>query len=105
MSQGLSMFDADGRILLFNERYAEMMGRTGMALQGRLLLDVLRQQKALDRWDGDPDQFVASVIAAAKAGNSVTRTVSRNGRSLRVVDQPMKGGGWVAWSPRAQARC
>ncbi|MEH2526462.1 MULTISPECIES: bifunctional diguanylate cyclase/phosphodiesterase [unclassified Bradyrhizobium] len=96
MSQGLSMFDADGRILLYNDRYAEMMGRTGMALQGRLLLDVLRQQKALDRWDGDPDQFVASVIAAAKAGNSVTRTVSRNGRSLRVVDQPMKGGGWVA---------
>ena len=96
MSQGLSMFDADGRILLYNDRYAEMMGRTGMALQGRLLLDVLRQQKALDRWDGDPDQFVASVIAAAKAGNSVTRTVSRNGRSIRVVDQPMKGGGWVA---------
>ena len=96
MSQGLSMFDADGRILLYNDRYAKMMGRTGMALQGRLLLDVLRQQKALDRWDGDPDQFVASVIAAAKAGNSVTRTVSRNGRSLRVVDQPMKGGGWVA---------
>ncbi|KRR14323.1 EAL domain-containing protein [Bradyrhizobium valentinum] len=96
MSQGLSMFDADGRILLYNERYAEMMGRTGMALQGRLLLDVLRQQKALDRWDGDPDQFVASVIAAAKAGNSVTRTVTRNGRAIRVVDQPMKGGGWVA---------
>ncbi|NOJ41272.1 EAL domain-containing protein [Bradyrhizobium australiense] len=96
MSQGLCMFDADGRILLFNQRYAEMMGRTGMTLQGRLLLDVLRQQKALDRWDGDPDQFVASVIAAAKAGNSVTRTMSRNGRSLRVVDHPMKGGGWVA---------
>jgi diguanylate cyclase (GGDEF)-like protein/PAS domain S-box-containing protein len=96
MSQGLSMFDEDGRILLYNERYAEMMGRTGMALQGRLLLDVLRQQKAINRWDGDPDQFVASVIAAAKAGNSVTRTVSRNGRSIRVVDQPMRGGGWVA---------
>ena len=96
MSQGLCMFDADVRILLNNERYAEMMGRTGMALQGRLLLDVLRQQKALDRWDGDPDQFVANVIAAAKAGESVTRTVSRNGRVIRVVDQPMKGGGWVA---------
>jgi diguanylate cyclase (GGDEF)-like protein len=96
MSQGLSMFDADGRILLYNDRYAEMMGRTGMALQGRLLLDVLRQQKALGRWDGDPDQFVASVIAEARAGNSVTRTASRNGRSIRIVDQPMKGGGWVA---------
>ena len=96
MSQGLSMFDADGRILLYNDRYAEMMGRTGIALQGRLLLDVLWEQKALDRWDGDPDQFVAGVIAAAKAGKSATRMVTRNGRSIRVVHQPMKGGGWVA---------
>ena len=96
MSQGLAMFDADGRIMLYNERYAEMLGRTGMTLQGRLLLDVLRQQKSLNRWDGDPDQFAASVIASARAGESVTRTVSRNGRSIRVVDQPMKGGGWIA---------
>jgi diguanylate cyclase (GGDEF)-like protein len=96
MSQGLSMFDADGRILLYNDRYAAMMGRADMTLQGRLLRDVLWEQKVLDRWDGDPDQFVASVIAAARAGQSVTRTVSRNGRSIRVVDQPMKGGGWVA---------
>ena len=35
------MFDAEGRILLFNERYGEMMGRTGIPLQGRLLIDVL----------------------------------------------------------------
>ena len=76
MSQGLSMFDADGRILLYNDRYAEMMGRTGIALQVRLLLDVLWEQKALDRWDGDPDQFVAGVIAAAKAGKSATRMVT-----------------------------
>jgi PAS domain-containing protein len=26
MSQGLCMFDADGNITLFNERYAKMMG-------------------------------------------------------------------------------
>ena len=49
MSQGLCMFDADGRILLFNERYAELMDRTGMPLQGRLLIDVLRKQKAVER--------------------------------------------------------
>ena len=41
MSQGLCMFDADGRILLFNEHYGEMMGRTGLPLKGRLLIDVL----------------------------------------------------------------
>ena len=32
----------------------------------------------------------------AKAGRTVTKTMGRSGRSLRVVDQPMKGGGWVA---------
>jgi len=57
MSQGLSMFDADGRILLYNERYAEMMDGPAMDLQGRLLLDVLPQQKVLGRWMAIPDQF------------------------------------------------
>jgi len=96
MSQGLCMYDAEGRILLANERYVRMMGRTGIVLEGRLLLDVLRQQKELQRWDGDPDQFVAGVIDAVRAGKSLTRTITREGRAIRVVDQPMKGGGWVA---------
>ena len=51
------MFDADGRILLFNERYSQMMDRTGMRLQGRLLVDVLQDQKSIGKWDGDPDEF------------------------------------------------
>ena len=96
MSQGLCMFDADGRILLFNQRYVELMDRTGVPLQGRLLIDVLREVKAVGEWDGDPDEFFASVVEDAKAGRTVTKTIGRNGRSLRVVDQPMKGGGWVA---------
>ena len=90
------MFDADGRILLFNQRYVELMDRTGMPLQGRLLIDVLREVKAVGEWDGDPDEFFAAVVADAKAGRTVTKTMGRGGRSLRVVDQPMKGGGWVA---------
>jgi diguanylate cyclase (GGDEF)-like protein len=96
MSQGLCMFDADGRIVLFNERYSEMMDRTDMPLQGRLLIDVLQDQKSIGKWDGDPDEFFNMVVAAAKAGESLTRVVTRNGRSIRVVDQPKKGGGWVA---------
>jgi len=96
MSQGLCMFDADGRILLFNERYRVMMDRTGMSLEGRLLIDVLQDQKSMGKWDGDPDEFFNKVVTAAKAGESLTRIVARNGRSIRVVDQPMKGGGWVA---------
>ena len=96
MSQGLCMFDAEGRILLFNERYSEMMDRTDIPLQGRMLIDVLQDQKSNGKWDGDPDEFFNMVLAAAKAGETLTRVVTRNGRSIRVVDQPKKGGGWVA---------
>ncbi len=85
-----------GASCLFNQRYVELMDRTGMPLQGRLLIDVLREVKAVGEWDGDPDEFFASVVADAKAGKTVTKTIGRDGRSLRVVDQPMKGGGWVA---------
>jgi len=63
MSQGLCMFDADGRIMLFNERYSEMMDRTDMPLQGRLLIDVLQDQKSVGKWDGDPDEFFTKVVA------------------------------------------
>ena len=96
MSQGLCMFDAQGRIVLFNERYAEMMGRTGMQLKGRLLVDVLTDLKSAGQWDSDPEQLVAGLIAEAKAGNTATRMLVQNGRSIRIVDQPMNGGGWVA---------
>jgi diguanylate cyclase (GGDEF)-like protein len=96
MSQGLCMFDADGHILLFNQRYVELMKRSGMQLQGRLLLDVLRELKAAGEWDKDPDEFFNTLMENARAGRVVTRTIDRGGRSLRVVEQPMKGGGWVA---------
>ena len=37
-----------------------MMDRTGMPLQGRLLVDVLQDQKSNGKWDGDPDEFFTS---------------------------------------------
>ena len=96
MSQGLCMFDAEGRIVLFNQRYSEMMGRTGLNLQGRTLVDVLRHQKSIGEWEGDPDEFFTRLVSEAKAGNALTKTVVQRGRSIRIVDQPMRGGGWVA---------
>ena len=96
MSQGLAMFDAEGRILLFNERYMEMLERTEQELKGRLLLDVLRAQKAAGRWPGEPDEFFARLVADAHAGRGTSRVMEMRGRSMRIVTQPMKSGGWVA---------
>lgn len=96
MSQGLCMFDADGKIILFNERYAAMLGRTGIPLAGRLLVDVLREEQAKGQWHGDPSEFLARLVVDARESRTTTDLVSRLGRSIRVVNQPMQGGGWVA---------
>jgi diguanylate cyclase (GGDEF)-like protein/PAS domain S-box-containing protein len=96
MSQGLCMFDAQGKILLFNERYAAMLGRSAMQLTGRTLLDVVRDEQANGLWDGDPDAYFARLLADAREGASTTAVINRLGRVIRVVKQPMRGGGWVS---------
>ncbi|MCK1395691.1 EAL domain-containing protein [Bradyrhizobium sp. 1] len=96
MSQGLCMFDADGKIMLFNERYAAMLGRADVMLTGRLLVDVLREEQAKGQWQGDADEFFARLVADAREARTTSQIVNRLGRSIRVVNQPMQGGGWVA---------
>jgi diguanylate cyclase (GGDEF)-like protein/PAS domain S-box-containing protein len=97
MSQGLCMFDADGRIVLFNERYAKMMGLSAGWLEGRSLLDLFKHRKESGEFDGDPEAFFARVTAEMREGKSSTRIMDTSaGRALRVIDQSMQGGGWVA---------
>jgi diguanylate cyclase (GGDEF)-like protein/PAS domain S-box-containing protein len=98
MSQGLCMFDADGKILLFNERYANMVGLPAATLTGLSLLDLLlKYQKATGESGDDPEEFFARVVADAREGKSSTKiTKTSAGRTLRVVDQPMQLGGWVS---------
>jgi PAS domain S-box-containing protein len=97
MSHGLCMFDADGRIVLFNERYRAMMGAPAEFLQGLSLLDLFKHRRTTGDFNGDPEEFFADVMADVHAGKWDTKTMeSQNGRTLRVVDRPMAGGGWVA---------
>jgi diguanylate cyclase (GGDEF)-like protein/PAS domain S-box-containing protein len=97
MSQGLCMYKADGRILLFNERYAKLVGLPARSLAGRSLLDVLRFRKAAGLLAEEPAEMLARVIADVREGTSKTRIVdAAGGRTLRIVEQPMPTGGWVS---------
>ena len=97
MMQGLCMFDVDGRVVLFNPHYVEMMGLPADDLMGRSLLDIFERRKATGQFTGDPKQVFANVLAVVREGRSTTRIMeSSDGRALRVVDQPMVNGGWVA---------
>jgi len=97
MNHGLCMFDAEGRIILFNSRYAELMGQPAEYLQGLSLLDLFKHRKASGAFPDDPDEFFANVLKSVREGKTTTREMARqDGITLRVIDQPMQGGGWVA---------
>jgi diguanylate cyclase (GGDEF)-like protein/PAS domain S-box-containing protein len=99
MSQGLCMFDADGRIMLCNDRYATMMGLSTSSLKGLSLLDLLiKYRNSVGEDASDAEQIFGSVLADAREGRPSTKVIKTSaGRTLRVNDQPMpKGGGWVS---------
>ena len=97
MSQGLAMFDAEGRVILWNERYARMTGVPSASLRGRLLLDLLKMRNAAGDFADDPDEAFARIMAEVRMGQSSVRTIeTAKGRSIRTIKEPMPGGGWVA---------
>jgi diguanylate cyclase (GGDEF)-like protein/PAS domain S-box-containing protein len=97
MSQGLAMFDADGRLTLCNERYARMTGVPYAAVQGQSLLELFKLRKAAGDFSEDPQEVFARILADVRLGKSAMRVMhTLKGRSIRIIEEPMIGGGWVA---------
>ena len=96
ISQGVCMFDADGRVLLFNARYAEMTGDSGDALEGRCLLQILKDRSVVGGFSGDPQEFFARLTHEMKQGLASVKTMKTpNGSTLRIAHRPTGDGGWV----------
>jgi diguanylate cyclase (GGDEF)-like protein/PAS domain S-box-containing protein len=97
MKHGLCMFDPDGYIVLFNDRYCELMGERAEYLHGLSLLDLFKYRKATGAFSGDPDKFFSQVVKRLREGKStVTERARSDGTTLRIVNQPVQGGGWVS---------
>ena len=93
MSQGLCMFDANGRIILFNHRYTDLTGLPAAALTGRTLVDVVKTRNSV----GNAEEFVAEISAAMRQGKTNSHIVETNdGRMLRIVENARADGGWVS---------
>src|SRR6202021_325124 len=97
MSQGLAMFDADGRLTLCNERYARMTGLPYAAVQGQSLLELFKLRKGAGDFSEDPQEVFARILADVRLGKSAMRVMhTLKGRSIRIIEEPMIGGGWEA---------
>jgi diguanylate cyclase (GGDEF)-like protein/PAS domain S-box-containing protein len=98
MIQGLCMFDAQNRLVVWNERYRTMYRIDPNDIwQGCTIRDLLDARIKAGTFSLDPARYDADLRAALKQGKAFTNEIELpDGRMVDVINQPIQGGGWVA---------
>jgi methyl-accepting chemotaxis protein len=98
MSQGLLMFDAQGRIVLQNTRYIDMYKVSPKIVRpGCTLHELIQHRKETGLFVGDVEAFCRTVIDGAAKGQSTQVYVqASDGRIVLAKNEPLAGGGWVS---------
>jgi PAS domain S-box-containing protein len=98
MVQGLCMFDAQNRLMVWNERYRTMYNiEPGKIWRGCTIRDLLDARTATGTFPLDSPSYDAELRAALQQGRTLALNIElADGRIVHVVNQPTEGGGWVA---------
>src|SRR5215471_14253039 len=98
MSQGVNMFDADGYLLLANDRYLRMYGLSGDVVKpGCSIRDLVAARvKSGTFFSIDAERYIADLSTRLQSRTPSTKTLElTDGRVISVSNQPMADGGWV----------
>jgi diguanylate cyclase (GGDEF)-like protein/PAS domain S-box-containing protein len=97
MPSGLSMFDADGKLLVWNNRYIEIYGMSpDVVRQGVSINTIVEHWKEAGDLDIEVEAYVGEFRQALiDFGNSTSTTRLSDGRSISVTNTATAGGGWV----------
>jgi len=98
IDQGLSMFDGDGRLMVWNERYISIYGMSPEVVKhGVHIRQILEHRREAGDLDIDVEPYLEALTTRVKA-DTVVRSIThiRGGRMIAIVNTPIPGGGWVA---------
>jgi PAS domain S-box-containing protein len=99
VAQGISVVDADLKLVAWNRRYVEMFDYPdGMIHVGRPVADLIRfNAERGELGAGEPDEQVARRLAHLRAGTPYAfQRERRDGRVYEIRGQPMPDGGYVS---------
>jgi len=98
MAQGISGFDEQQRLTIWNPRYAELFGMDIRSVHsGMTFLDLLGLQRTSGNFEGDARRLQASITEQVRAGKPFgNQTRLANGRLIWSMHMPAPHGGWVA---------
>ena len=98
MTQGLVLYDASARVVIFNQRYIDMYDlSTDVVKPGCHFFDLIQHRKDTGSFNGNVEEFCANVLEHVAQGKVSRRVMEiADGRSFQIVNKPLAQGGWVA---------
>ena len=98
MSNGLSTFDGDGNLLVWNDQYLELYGMSPEVVQrGTHINAIVEHRKRAGNLDLEVETYVGEFRQALNdVGRSTTTSRLKDGKTISVVNTATADGGWVA---------
>ena len=98
MLHGLCMFDAEGRLVVCNDRYVEMYGLPREAVgPGSTLRSILDHRIKSATFASDPDEYCHNLMETLRRESVFSQLLrTPDDRMISVINRAMPHGGWVA---------
>jgi len=98
MSQGLCMFDTQGRIVLLNRRYIDMYKLSPQIVRpGCTLRQLIQHRKDTGLLSGDVDAYCQKIMdSMGKSESSQFYVQASDGRIVLAKNGPLPDGGWIS---------
>ncbi|MEP2455857.1 PAS-domain containing protein, partial [Roseibium sp.] len=97
MKQGVSVFDAEGRLQIWNQRYIDIFSKPdGEVRHGVAIQTLLHAEKLRGDFEGDVEEHIAQLRQRLVAGETVRSYFKlKTGMLIGTIHAPMPGGGWI----------
>jgi diguanylate cyclase (GGDEF)-like protein len=97
MNEGISVFDAEGRLVRWNQRYIDIFAKPeGEVRCGVPLTHLIQQERQRGDFNGDVDAHIGELRDHLGRGEVVTSRFSlANGTVVQSVHAPTPSGGWI----------
>ncbi len=98
MSSGITMFDADGRLVVWNKKFLELYELPpDIVWSGASLQSIAEYRQQVGQLDTDAEAFVSQFRQMLiDTGSSTSTSRLRNGKTVSLTSTAIAGGGWVA---------
>ncbi|MBR0721879.1 PAS-domain containing protein [Bradyrhizobium manausense] len=97
MPQGLIMLDGKADVVAMNANYRRIYNLPETIQAGSTLEEILRHRVKSGLFSGDVTKYVGAVLERIAKREPTAYEISLNdGRTIKIYERPMDGGGWVS---------